>query len=254
VLAVPIQSHSYPKIAAVLAAILIVAAIIFWIVKQRTSSVVVKASQRTVAVLPLQNLGSDKDVDYLRLALADEIATSLSYVRSLTIRPFATTSKYDSPTVDLQEAGRAMHVTDVVTGHYMKQGDQIQITLEAVDIADNRTVWRDTMTVPAPDLISMRSQITAKVRQDWSPPSASEPIRKKPAHILRTKKLTIFICEVLRCPMILFPIKTPLPCWSAPSASTPPTRPPGDISEFATITTEPIRTAARPCSSAPTPP
>src|ERR1700720_4945084 len=106
---------------------------------------------KTIAVLPLQNLGADKDIDFLRLALADEIATSLSYVRSLTIRPFATTSKYDSPAIDLQEAGRAMHVTDLVTGHYMKQGDQLQITLEAVDVPDNRTLWRDTMTVPQAD-------------------------------------------------------------------------------------------------------
>src|ERR1700689_5469582 len=120
---------------------------------------------KTIAVLPLQNLGADKNIDFLRLALADEIATSLSYVRSLSIRPFATTSKYDSATIDLQEAGRAMHVTDVVTGHYMKQGDQIQITLEAVDVADNRTLWRDTMTVAAPDMIAMRNQITARVRQ-----------------------------------------------------------------------------------------
>jgi Tfp pilus assembly protein PilF len=62
-----------------------------------------------------------------------------------------------------------MHVTDVVTGHYMKQGDQIQITLEAVDVADNRSVWRDTMTVSAADMIAMRSQITAKVRQGLVP-------------------------------------------------------------------------------------
>jgi TolB-like protein len=126
-------------------------------------------SPRTVAVLPLQNLGSDKDVDFLRLALADEIATALSYVRSLSIRPFATTSRYDSPALDLQEAGRAMHVTDVVTGHYMKEGEQIQITLEAVDVADNRTLWRDTLTVAAPDLIAMRSQITSTVRQGLVP-------------------------------------------------------------------------------------
>jgi tetratricopeptide (TPR) repeat protein len=87
----------------------------------------------------------------------------------LSIRPFATTSKYDSPTIDLQEAGRAMHVTDVVTGHYLKEGDQLQITLEAVDVADNRTLWRDTMTVAAPDMIAMRNQITAKVRQGLVP-------------------------------------------------------------------------------------
>ena len=164
------QARSYAKIGGALAAVaVVVLAALFWFVKQRSAPVIVTASQRTVAVLPLQNLGSNKDVDFLRLALADEIATALSYVRSLSIRPFATTSKYDSPTLDLQEAGRAMHVTDVVTGHYMKQGDQLQITLEAVDVGDNRTVWRDTMTVSAPDMIAMRSQITAKVRQGLVP-------------------------------------------------------------------------------------
>jgi serine/threonine protein kinase/TolB-like protein len=164
------QKRSYGKIAGAVAALAIaVLAAFLWLVKKPAAPVVVTAGQRTVAVLPLQNLGSDKDVDFLRLALADEIATALSYVRSLSIRPFATTSKYDSPTLDLQEAGRAMHVTDVVTGHYMKEGDQLQITLEAVDIADNRTVWRDTMTVAAPDMIAMRSQITAKVRQGLVP-------------------------------------------------------------------------------------
>jgi serine/threonine protein kinase len=163
------QGRFYAKIAGVVAAVALLVAVVFWFVRQRPAPSVVSAGQRTIAVLPLQNLGSNKDVDFLRLALADEIATSLSYVRSLTIRPFATTSKYDSPTLDLQEAGRAMHVTDVVTGHYLKEGDQIQITLEAVDIKDNRTVWRDTMTVAAPDMIAMRSQITAKVRQGLVP-------------------------------------------------------------------------------------
>jgi TolB-like protein len=164
-----IQNRPYGKIAGALAAAVLVLAALFWLVKQRATPVVVTAGQRTVAVLPLQNLGSDKAVDFLRLALADEIATALSYVRSLSIRPFATTSKYDSPTLDLQEAGKAMHVTDVVTGHYLKEGDQIQITLEAVDVADNPTLWRDTMTVSSPDMIAMRSQITSKVRQGLVP-------------------------------------------------------------------------------------
>ncbi|HSZ62914.1 MAG TPA: protein kinase [Terriglobales bacterium] len=166
----PTGARFHAKIAGVIAAVAIIAlAVFFWFARQHSAPGAITASQKTIAVLPLQNLGSDKDLDFLRLALADEIATALSYVRSLSIRPFATTSKYDSPTIDLQEAGKAMHVTDVVTGHYMKQGDQIQITLEAVDVADNRTLWRDTMTVAAPDLISMRSQITAKVRQGLVP-------------------------------------------------------------------------------------
>ncbi len=163
------QRSFYPKIAGVVAAVVLVLAALFWFFRPHSMPTAVSGSQKTVAVLPLQNLGSEKDVDFLRLALADEIATALSYVRSLTIRPFATTSKYDSANLDLQEAGKAMRVTNVITGHYMKQGDQLQITLEAVDVGDNRTIWRDTMTVSSQDMIAMRNQITAKVRQGLVP-------------------------------------------------------------------------------------
>jgi TolB-like protein/predicted Ser/Thr protein kinase/cytochrome c-type biogenesis protein CcmH/NrfG len=163
--------RAYGRIALVAAAVVVVAlaAVFFWQTRRQAAPVVGSAGPKTIAVLPLQNLGADKDLDFLRLALADEIATSLSYVPSLSIRPFATTSKYDSPTVDLQEAGHAMHVTDVVTGHFLKEGTQLQITLEAIDVENNRTVWRDTMTVAAPDMIAMRGEITAKVRQGLAP-------------------------------------------------------------------------------------
>jgi serine/threonine protein kinase len=168
--ALPAKKRSYRLIEAIAAVAVIAVAAVLWFVNRRPSpAAVATVSQRTVAVLPLQNLGADKDLDYLRLALADEIANSLSYVRSLSIRPFATTSKYDSPTLDLQEAGKAMHVTDVITGHFLKEGSQLQITLEAIDVENNRTVWRDTMTVAAPDMIAMRGEITSKVRQGLVP-------------------------------------------------------------------------------------
>ncbi len=155
-----------PVIAGLLVIVLVIGPRFF---KQGTAPTSAGASQRTVAVLPFQNLGPDKDTDFLRLALADEIATALSYVHSLSIRPFATTSKYDSPSVDLQEAGRTMHVGSVVTGHFMKQADQLQVTLEAIDIADNRTVWRDTLTLPVSDMIALQNQITARIRQGLVP-------------------------------------------------------------------------------------
>jgi serine/threonine protein kinase/TolB-like protein len=162
--------RSSGKIALAVAAVaLVVIAFLFWQPWRRAAPALGFVNPKTLAVLPLQNLGADNDLDFLRLALADEIATSLSYVRGLTIRPFATTRKYDSPTLDLQEAGRAMHVSDVVTGHFLKEGSQLQITLEAIDVENNRTLWRDTMTIAAPDMIAMRGQITAKVRQGLVP-------------------------------------------------------------------------------------
>jgi serine/threonine protein kinase len=143
-------------------------AVLFWL-KHRPETPVSSATPTTVAVIPFQNVGTDKDTDYLRLALPDEIATALSYVHSLSIRPFATTSKYVSQDLDLQKAGQEMHVSNIVTGHYRKEGTELQVILEAVDVENNRTLWRDTLNVPALDLISMREQVTAKVRQGLVP-------------------------------------------------------------------------------------
>jgi eukaryotic-like serine/threonine-protein kinase len=147
----------------------LVLALIVWQAMHPSVRPVEFASSKAIAVLPLQNAGSDKDIDFLRLALADEIATALSYVQSFSIRPSATTGKYNAPNVDLQQAARDMGVTSIVTGHFLKEGDQLEITLEAVDTASNRSVWRDTINAAASDRIAMREQITSKVRQGLVP-------------------------------------------------------------------------------------
>jgi eukaryotic-like serine/threonine-protein kinase len=123
----------------------------------------------TIAVLPFQNLGADKEEDFLRMALPDEVATTLSSVRTLSIRPFATTGKYVRADVDLQQAGKDMHVGKIVTGHYQKVRDKLQLTLEAVDVDDDRVLWQETMNLPAEDLVATREQITSKVRQGLIP-------------------------------------------------------------------------------------
>jgi len=69
----------------------------------------------------------------------------------------------------LQQAGRDMGVTSIVTGHFLKEGDQLEVTLEAVDIANNRSVWRATINTTASDRIAMREQITSRVRQELVP-------------------------------------------------------------------------------------
>jgi serine/threonine protein kinase len=147
----------------------VIAAIVMALYLWQSKRPVDSASPRAIAVLPFQNAGSDKASDFLRLALPDEIATALSYVPSLSIRPFATTSKYNAPNLDLQQAGREMGVTSIVTGHYLTEGDQLEVTVEAVDVANNRSVWRDTISVAASNKIAMREQITSRVRQGLVP-------------------------------------------------------------------------------------
>src|ERR1700747_2799854 len=155
-----------PKLVAIAVSLVLVVvcgAAIAWWNSSRDHSKGSLPNQTAVAVLPFGNMGADKDVDFLRLALPDEIATTLSHVRSLSIRPFSETSKYLSPDTDFQKAGREMRVSSIVTGHFLKAGDQLQVTLEAIDVDTNQAVWRDTLTVAGQNMIAMREQVLSRI-------------------------------------------------------------------------------------------
>jgi tetratricopeptide (TPR) repeat protein len=62
-----------------------------------------------------------------------------------------------------------MHVGRIVMGHYQKVKNQLQLTMQAVDVGDNRVLWQETMNLSAEDLVAMREQITSKVRQGLIP-------------------------------------------------------------------------------------
>ncbi len=151
------------------AAVLIAAAALGWWMTHRSRPTQASRGQITMAILPFQNLGTDASIDYLSLALPDEIATTLSSVPSLAIRPFAATRKYAKGDVDPQAAGRELQVADVLTGHFLKEGERLQVTLEVVDTAGNRLLWRDTSSVAATDLIGLREQISGRLRQGLFP-------------------------------------------------------------------------------------
>lgn len=122
------------------------------------------SSLSTVAVLPFQNVGADREFDYLSLPLADEVATTLSYARGLSVQPLSATRKYSQPNVDLRKAGEEMNAASVVTGHYVGQGDQLHLTLEAVDVKSGRLLWQDNLDVPARNMIDLREKIVARTQ------------------------------------------------------------------------------------------
>src|ERR1700693_404702 len=106
-------------------------------------------SKNTIAVLPLQNRNGDISVEFLRFALADEIANTLTYTRTLDVRPSSITQKFVGNDVDPQAAGRELHVANILTGHFLRQGDHLLITLEAIQVEGNRLLWQTNVTAPA---------------------------------------------------------------------------------------------------------
>lgn len=134
-----------------------------------------KADARSVAVLPLQNAGSDPNLDFLSVALADEVATELSNVGSLSVRPATTASKPLAADADIGAVGRRLNVSSVVTGHFLQEGQRLHVTVEAIRAEDGRLVWRNTLTAPAGDMLSVRNEILIKVRGELAPVLGASP-------------------------------------------------------------------------------
>jgi serine/threonine protein kinase len=161
-----LQTYLLLAVSAILVMVLTLAGL--WWFKHRQGSGG-GAAKNTIAVLPLQNVNSDISVDFLRFALADEIANVLTYTRSLDVRPSSLTRKFSGNDVDPQKVGRELHIATVLTGHFLKQGDNLLVTLEAIDVRDDRLLWQTNFTAPAQDLIALQSDMTAQLRQGLLP-------------------------------------------------------------------------------------
>jgi serine/threonine protein kinase len=125
--------------------------------------------KNAIAVLPLQNMNGDFAVDYLRFALADELTSVLTYSRSLEVRPSSSTRKFVEQDQDPRKLGQQLHVGRLLTGHFTRQGEQLSVTLEAIDVASDRLLWQTTVTAPVNDLISLQNQLSTQVRQGLLP-------------------------------------------------------------------------------------
>jgi len=132
------------------------------------SSTTTSPKARTVLVLPFQDFSAQKDLNFLQMALADEVSTSLSNMRPLILRPSSSAGRYQGH-VDPQKAGRETGANSVVTGHYVHIGEELQITMEAVDVQENRLLWRNTVNVPANSLLSLQAQVAAIARGKLAP-------------------------------------------------------------------------------------
>jgi len=161
------QTYLLLAVSAVLIMVLTLAGL--WWYKHRAGGAL--GAKNTIAVLPLLNDNKDVSVDFLRYALADEIANVLTYSRALDVRPPSLTRKYVTGDIDPQKVGRELHVATVLTGHFDKPegSDKLTVTLEAIDARQNRLLWQTTFTAPAGDLIALQSDMAAQLRQGLLP-------------------------------------------------------------------------------------
>jgi TolB-like protein/lipoprotein NlpI len=148
-------------------ALILATAVIFGMLWLRSRNSLGAAS--SIAVLPFQSMmPSDPSGDYLRVALADEVATILTYTPNLEVRPVSATTKYIG-NVDPAAVGKELRVATVVTGQFLKQGKELSISLSAIDVRRNRLIWQGNIKLPVEDLTSMQKQLEGDLRKGLVP-------------------------------------------------------------------------------------
>ncbi|HEX8817923.1 MAG TPA: protein kinase [Terriglobales bacterium] len=159
------QRYALLGVAAVMLTVLV--AVGAWWFKTRMAAG--QAPKNTIAVLPLQNNSGDPNADYLRFALADEMASVLTYSRVLDVRPTSVTRKYVAADLDPQKVGRELHVATLLGGHYVRQGNRILVTLESTDVQSDKLLWESSFNASSEDLISLQTQLASQLRQGLLP-------------------------------------------------------------------------------------
>jgi DNA-binding winged helix-turn-helix (wHTH) protein/TolB-like protein len=141
-----------------------------WRYSRRNASVPAPApARKVIAVLPFSNEGAGPDFDYLRYAIANDLVTDLSYTHSVSVRPFASTSRYSSEPIDPAAVGGELKATHVVAGGFLLDKKSLRVNIELVDVARNQSVWQGEVTVSPEELIALHDKLAARAVQELLP-------------------------------------------------------------------------------------
>ncbi|NOT49445.1 MAG: hypothetical protein HOP17_17100 [Acidobacteria bacterium] len=120
----------------------------------------------SIAVLPFQNNSSDADTDYLSDGLSESLIFRLSQLPGLKVSPTSSVIRYKGKDTDLASIAKELGVESVMTGRVVSRGDNLNITVELVDIRNNRSLWGQQYERKMSDLLTTQRQITEAITQN----------------------------------------------------------------------------------------
>ena len=171
------------------AAVVVAAAAILGYFNEHKSNAPPAGGQlRSLAVLPFRNVKHDPAIDFLGFSLADEIITKLGYVNTLAMRPSSSVDKYRDQSVDLRKVAADLNVNTLLTGSFIKDGDDLHITTQLIDVSADKILWRDVIDVKYDKLLTVQDrvaqQIIKELEVNLSPAEAANLKPEKPISAL----------------------------------------------------------------------
>jgi len=130
--------------------------------KQNPSTAI---SQKSVAVLPFENLSDDKANAYFSDGIQEEILTRLAKIADLKVISRMSTQQYQSKPGNLSEIAKQLGVANILEGSVQKAGDQVRVNVQLINAQADSHVWADTYDRKLTDIFGVESEIAKSIAQ-----------------------------------------------------------------------------------------
>src|SRR5438094_128215 len=122
-------------------------------------------SQKSIAVLPFENLSEDKANAYFAEGIQDEILTSLSKIADLKVISRTSTQNYKSAPKNLPEIAKQLGVAHVLEGSVQKSADAVRVNVQLIKAANDSHLWSDTFDRKLNDIFSVESEVSKTIAE-----------------------------------------------------------------------------------------
>jgi TolB-like protein/Tfp pilus assembly protein PilF len=135
---------------------------VFFIRPPTTSPV--RVLDKSIAILPFENLSNDKENAYFTDGVQDEILTHLAKVADLKVISRASVMQYKSGvTRNLRKIGEELGVAHVVEGNVQRAGNKVRVNAQLIDARSDKHLWAQTYDRDLADVFAIQSEIAQKI-------------------------------------------------------------------------------------------
>jgi TolB-like protein/class 3 adenylate cyclase/Tfp pilus assembly protein PilF len=119
--------------------------------------------EKSIAVLPFENLSEDKANAYFADGIQDEILTRLSKIADLKVISRTSTQHYKSAPDNLREIAKQLEVAHILEGSVQKSGDSVRVNVQLIKAANDSHLWADTFDRKLTDIFSVESDVAKAI-------------------------------------------------------------------------------------------
>jgi TolB-like protein len=122
-----------------------------------------EAPQRSIAVLPFDNMNKDPEQDYFSSGMTEDILNHLSKINDLEVKSRTSVLQYKGTTKTVSEIGEELGVSNIVEGSVRKVGDKVRIVVQLIDAKRDIHLWSETYDRDLEDVLNLQSEIAIQI-------------------------------------------------------------------------------------------